>query len=143
MSRALLDVNVLIAMLDEEHADHPLARSWLEEEIGQGWASCALTQNGVVRILSQPRYPNTVSPSEIVSRLREATDTEFHEFWPCDLSLLDVDRFEISRLHGPKQVTDVYLLALAVQREGRFVTFDRAIPLAAVRGVEPGHLVLL
>lgn len=120
-----------------------MARSWLEEEIGQGWASCALTQNGVVRILSQPRYPNTVSPSEIVSRLREATDTEFHEFWPCDLSLLDVDRFEISRLHGPKQVTDVYLLALAVQREGRFVTFDRSIPLEAVRAVEPGHLVLL
>ena len=143
MSRALLDVNVLLALLDADHADHRRARSWLESEIAHGWASCALTENGFVRILSQPRYPSPVSPSEAVRRLRRATETEFHERWPCDLCLLDAERFDVSRLHGPRQVTDVYLLALAVERQGRLVTFDRSISVGAVRGAEADHLVVL
>lgn len=143
MTRALLDVNVLLALLDADHADHRRARSWLEGEIEQGWASCALTENGFVRILSQPGYPSPVSPSEAMRRLRAATRTRFHATWPCDLSLLDEERFDPTRLHGPRQVTDVYLLGLAVHRQGRLVTFDRSIPLQAVRGAEADHLVIL
>jgi hypothetical protein len=75
--------------------------------------------------------------------LRRATETEFHERWPCDLCLLDAERFDVSRLHGPRQVTDVYLLALAVERQGRLVTFDRSISVGAVRGAEADHLVVL
>ena len=140
--RALLDVNVLLALLDADHTGHRRARAWLDAEIGRGWASCAITQNGLVRILSQPQYPSPVPVAEAAARLARATGTEHHAFWPCDLSLLDasVDR---RRVHGPRQVTDVYLLALAVHHGGRFATFDGRIPLEAVPGASSEHLVVV
>ncbi len=141
--RALLDVNVLLALFDADHVDHRVARSWLEREIGTGWASCAITQNGFVRIVSQPRYPSPVPPAEAMWRLELATKTGDHEFWPCELSVLDNRRIDRTRVHGPRQVTDVYLLALAVAKGGRFVTFDRSVPLTAVVGVRNEHLVVL
>ena len=57
MRRALRDVNVLLALLDGDHIDQVRARDWLDTEIGTGWASCPITENGLVRIISQPRYP--------------------------------------------------------------------------------------
>jgi len=141
--RALLDVNVLLALLDADHVDHWRAREWLGEEIGQGWASCAITQNGCVRILSQPQYPSPVSAAEAADRLERATSSDHHAFWPCSTSVLDPTVIDRTRVHGPRQVTDVYLLALAVHHGGRFVTFDGRIPLAAVRGATPEHLVVL
>ena len=141
--RALLDVNVLLALLDADHLDHGVARAWLSSEIEHGWASCALTQNGFVRIISQPRYPSPLPPTEAIRRLQLATDTEHHEFWDCRLSLLDPGIFDPTRIHGPRQVTDAYLLALASNYRGRFVTFDRSVPLDAVRGVDEADLVVL
>lgn len=141
--RALLDVNVLLALLDSDHVDRHRAQEWLSREARHGWASCALTQNGFVRIFSQPRYPNPVSPSEAIERLRRATKTEHHEFWPCSVSLLEARRVNPSHVHGPRQVTDIYLLALAVEHGGRFVTFDGSIPLSAVPGAGSGHLVVV
>jgi uncharacterized protein len=141
--RALLDVNVLLALLDAAHVDHRRAREWISAEIQHGWASCALTQNGFVRIISQQKYPSPVSPSEAVDRLRRATVTEYHQFWTCSVSLLDDRRVNSSHVHGPRQVTDVYLLALAVEHGGRFATFDRTIPLSAVPGARPEHLAVI
>lgn len=141
--RALLDINVLLALLDADHVDHQRARDWISGEIQHGWASCALTQNGFVRIISQPRYPSPISPFEAVERLRRATSTEHHEFWPCSISLLEESRVNASHVHGPRQVTDVYLLALALEHEGRFVTFDRSISLSAAPGAKPEHLVVI
>lgn len=142
MSRALLDVNVLLAVFDSDHVDHATARSWLSAQIRHGWASCALTENGFVRVLSQPRYPHPVPPARAVQLLERARGTD-HVFWPCDMSLCDPTAIDRSRLHGPQQVTDVYLLALAVRHGGRLVTFDRTVPLSAVPGSSPGHLVVL
>jgi len=141
--RALLDINVLLALLDSDHVDHRRAKDWISKEIQHGWASCALTQNGFVRIISQPRYPSPVSPFEAVERLRRATSTRYHKFWPCAISLLEENRIDSSHIHGPRQVTDVYLLALAVEHEGRFVTFDQSIPLSAAPGARPEHLVVV
>ena len=141
--RALLDVNVLIALLDADHIEHATARAWLEREIDAGWASCPITENGFVRILSQPRYPSPVPPAEAIRRLDLARRTPQHEFWPCDASLLDARLVDSTRLHSAKQVTDVYLLALAVAKGGRFVTFDRTIPLSAVIGAQDPQLVVL
>lgn len=141
--RALLDVNVLLALLDADHVEHGTARAWLGSEIDAGWASCAITQNGFVRIVSQPRYPSPIPPAEAMRRLERATQTDRHEFWPCELSLLDAGAIDRTRVHGPRQVTDVYLLALAVARGGRFVTFDRTVPLAAVASARREHLVVL
>lgn len=140
--RALLDVNVLIALLDSDHLHHDRAVAWLTENIGAGWASCPLTQNGCIRIMSQSGYPNSVPPAAIAERLGEAIATEHHAFWPDAVSLLD-GRTEWSAVLGSRQVTDAYLLSLAVGQGGRFVTFDRAVPLKAVRGAGPKHLVVI
>lgn len=141
--RALLDINVLLALLDADHVDHGRARAWLASEIDHGWSSCALTQNGFVRIISQPRYPSPVPPVEAIRRLLRATHSEYHAFWTCDLSLLDDRSIDPTRIHGPRQVTDAYLLALACANHGRFVTFDHFVPLEAVRAARDEDLVVL
>lgn len=140
---ALLDINVLLALLDRDHVDHARARAWLQAGIAHGWASCAITQNGFVRIISQPRYPSPVTPAQAVDLLARATRTDHHTFWSCDLSLLDDTVVDRTRLHGPRQVTDAYLLALAVRNGGRFVTFDQSVALSAIPGADPAHLVVL
>lgn len=141
--RALLDINVLLALLDRDHIHHQRARSWLSGEIDQGWASCAITQNGFVRIISQPRYPSPVSPSHAIDILARASQTQYHQFWPCTASILDAETIDRPRLHSSRQITDAYLLALAVENDGRFVTFDRSIVLSAVPGAGQQHLVAL
>jgi toxin-antitoxin system PIN domain toxin len=143
LRRALLDVNVLVALLDMDHAHHRTARKWLRAQIDAGWASCPLTENGCIRIMSQPKYPNPVQTGEIIKRLTNAAATSYHEFWPDSLSILDQTVVDSGRIHGPKRVTDVYLLALAVKRGGRFVTFDGAVPLSAVPGAEKEHLTVI
>lgn len=141
--RALLDVNVLLALLDRDHVDHERARAWITDEIDRGWASCAITQNGFVRVISQRRYPSPVSPSHAIDVLDRATRAPHHEFWACDVSVLDSAVIDRSRLHSSKHVTDAYLLALAVANGGRFVTFDRSIPLSAVADADAQHLTVL
>ena len=141
--RALLDINVLIALLDADHPHHSWAAAWFKGQAQHGWASCPLTQNGCIRIMSQPNYPNSVPASVVMQLLREATGNSAHQFWPDDVSLLDVETVDATLVHGPRQVTDVYLLALAVQHRGRFVTFDGAVALAAVRKARPRHLHIL
>jgi toxin-antitoxin system PIN domain toxin len=139
--RALLDVNVLLALFDRAHVHHPRAREWFSSRAGDGWASCPLTQNGFVRIISQPRYPQPITTARAMALLHAATTTDLHEFWPADFSLLDELLVDRSRIHGPRQVTDLYLLAMAVQRGGCLATFDDAIPLSAVPAAGPHHLV--
>lgn len=141
--RGLLDVNVLIALLDSDHLHHSRAVAWLTANIGAGWASCPLTQNGCIRIMSQPGYPNAVPPAVIAERLAGAAATEHHAFWPDTVSLLDDGRTNWTAVLGSRQVTDAYLLALAVGQGGRLVTFDRAVPLKAVQGAQPRHLVVI
>ena len=143
MTRALLNINVLLALLDSDHVDHGVAHDWLDDEIDAGWASCAITENGFVRVISQPRYPSPVSPAEAIDLLSHARGGGHHEFWPCDLSLLDATVVDGSRLHGPRQVTDAYLLALATAHGGRFVTFDRSLSLSSVHGASEEHLIVL
>ena len=141
--RALLDVNVLIALLDTAHPHHGLAADWLKASIRHGWASCPITQNGCIRIMSQPSYPGSRPVTEIVERLRGGLAHRAHEFWPDSVSLLDAELVDSARVHGARQVTDTYLLALAVRRQGRFVTFDAGVAVSAVVQAEPRHLITL
>lgn len=140
---ALLDINVLLALLDSDHIDHARARDWLATEIGSGWASCAITENGFVRIVSQPRYPSPVSPAEAIALLHRACGGSQHEFWTCELSLLDEGLIDRTQLHSPRQVTDSYLLALATMHGGRFVTFDRSVAVTSVKNAKEAHLTVL
>ena len=141
--RALLDVNVLIALPDENHIHHAASSDWLAERIESGWASCPLTQNVCVRILSQPRYPNALDIGEAMARLQAAVSTPHHRFIADDVSLLDDTVVDRRRLSGPRQVTDVYLLALAVAHGARMVTLDKSVPLSSVRGASEDSLVAI
>lgn len=141
--RALLDVNVLVALFDANHSLHVPAMRWFAEHGDAGWASCPITQNGCVRVMSQPGYPERMPVVNLVERLRQATAHPAHQFWPDDASVLDEDVVDATRIHGPNQLTDVYLLALAVSHGGCLVTLDQGIPAAAVRGAQKKHLVVI
>jgi uncharacterized protein len=141
--RALLDVNVLIALLDSDHASHDSAINWFAKHAREGWASCPITQNGCIRIMSNLGYPNPLPVRAVIEHLTDACRQDVHEFWPDEVSLLDSDVVDASRIHGPRPLTDIYLLALAVQHEGRLVTFDSGILLAAVRNATSQNLFIL
>lgn len=141
--RALLDVNVLIALLDTDHSLHARAVGWFSEHAKNGWSSCPITQNGCVRVMSHPGYANPVPIVAVVERLGEAMRDPLHEFWPDDVTIVDAETLDSSRTHGPRQVTDVYLLALAVKHGGRFVTFDSRVGIEAVRGAKRQNLLPL
>ena len=96
-----------------------------------------------MRIVSQPRYPKPLPISRAIELLGEEIDGTDHAFWPDDVSLLDARRIDRTGILGPKQLTDVYLLALAVKNGGRLATFDRAIPIGAVLGATKRNLVIL
>jgi toxin-antitoxin system PIN domain toxin len=140
--RALLDVNLLIALFDSTHVHHERAHAWRLAALDQGWATCPLTQNGFLRVVCSRGYHRPLSPADAFAVLGAQMDVAGHEFWPADISLYD-QLFDRSRVLGPKQLTDVYLLGLAVRRNGRLATFDRRIPLRAVRGAEPKHLTVI
>ncbi len=141
--RALLDVNVLLALMDRDNVHHRAAMQWWRSDRDNGWASCPLTQNGFVRISCQSNFPGRPTVAQAVDQLRRQIAEPNHAFWPDDISIADEGWFDRGRLLGPRQITDAYLLALAVKNGGRFVTFDRGIPLRAVRRAEPRHLVVL
>lgn len=138
MSRpALLDVNVLVALFDPDHIHHDLAHDWFADNRPRGWATCPVTENGFVRVLSNPAYGSAVSrPSELVARLRRFCRSGHHQFWPDVVSLTDESLFDPAFVGGHRQITDVYLLGLAKKRGGRLATFDRTITRKAVVGAE-------
>ena len=139
----LLDVSVLVALFDNAHRAHDAISDWFLDHSPQGWASCAITENGFARVVSQPTYPAPSTVRAAVAKLALARSHGCHEFWPCHLSLADPAAIASERLLGPGQITDVYLLALAVAHNGRFVTLDRRIALDAVPGATAANLLVL
>ncbi len=144
--RGLLDVNVLIALLDLEHPASDTVHRWLAEWHG-GIATCPIVENGAVRIMSQPAYAQggpAIPSGDIVQRIARMKQTA-HDlvFWPDAISLSDGKRFDAASIHGARQVTDIYLLGLAVAKDATLVTLDRNIPLRAVRGALAQHLTTL
>ena len=93
--------------------------------------------------MGQPAYPNPLPVARVAERLAEATATADHEFWPDDVSLLGAGVMDWHRVIGPRQITDVYLLAIAVQRHGRFVTFDARVSPNAVARARDEHLCVI
>ena len=141
--RALLDVNVLISLFDIPHIHHGRARSWWAMHRSTGWASCPSTQNGFARDISKPGYVRPIALRSALSGLVAQLAQPDHEFWPEDISITDERLFDRSFILGPNQITDVYLLGLAVKNRGRLVTFDRGLTISAVRGAKARHLVVL
>jgi toxin-antitoxin system PIN domain toxin len=139
----LLDVNVLIALIDPAHEFHAAAHLWFQHNRKFGWATCPITENGCLRILSKPGYP---FPGLTVARVRdilaELAGAEGHLFWPDSVSILEAKRFDLAGA-APKILTDIYLLRLAAAFDGRLVTLDRTIRWQWVNGCEPDHLEIL
>ena len=141
---ALLDVNILVALFDPDHVHHELAHDWFADHRAHGWATCPVTENGCVRVLANPKYRVIVPrPIELVERLRRFCSSGDHAFWPAFVSLRDETIFKPPFIRGHRQLTDVYLLGLAVKTGGRLATFDRAIPLGAVVGATRDALAVI
>ena len=108
-----------------------------------GWATCPITENGFLRIASQKAYSNPLPLPDTMALLRQWAKPPLHAFWPDDISLLDASTIDHGRVLAPRQLTDIYLLALATKNGGRLVTFDRGISLAAAKGASQENLVML
>lgn len=145
MSRvALLDVNVLVALFDPDHVHHEAAHAWFPPSRGGGWATCPLTENGVVRVLSNPAYgAEPERPGALFARLRSFCASGGHVFWPDDVTFRSARTLRAGAALSHGTLTDVYLLALAVAHDGRLATFDRRISLSAVAGAAKEHLELI
>jgi uncharacterized protein len=143
--RALFNVNVLIALLDPDHPASHAAHQWLSGHT-DGTATCPIVQNGALRVMTQASYAQGGVPltlRQVLGALRKTLDAANHEFWPDAVSLADTQVFDHDCIFGPKQLTDIYLLGLAVSRKACLVTLDQNIPLSAVRGAQAANLVVL
>lgn len=135
MKAYLLDANILLALAWPNHIHHTEVRGWFRDKGADRFCTCPLTQTAFVRISSNPKFTaQAVSPSEALDLLREICALPGHRFWPDDLSL-EAAPATVSRLAGHRQVTDAYLLALAISHDGLLATLDRGI--AAVAGNNP------
>ena len=131
----LLDANVLIALVDPAHVQHDSAHDWFAKSGRKSWATCPLTENGLLRIMGHARYPNSPgTPAAVAGILAGLRALPGHVFWPDDISLMDSKRVNTARLLNSAQVTDSYLLALAHAHDGKLATFDRKLLVAAVQG---------
>jgi len=128
MKGYLLDTNLLIAMFWPSHQRHEQAVKWFTRHRAKGWATCPLTQGGFVRIVSNPAFSrDAVQPREAIHVLSANTAAEDHEFWPDELPFAEAVLFAGVRLMGHQQVTDAYLLGLAIRRGGVLATLDERI----------------
>ena len=128
MKGYLLDTNLLIALLWPSHEQHDLAVKWFTRHRAKGWATCPITQAGFVRIVSNPAFSrDAVQPREAVQVLSANTAAPDHAFWPDGIPVAKAVDFTGVRLMGHQQVTDAYLLGLAVSRGGVLATLDQRI----------------
>ena len=124
---SLLDVNMLIALAWPSHVHHRTAHTWFGKNASQGWATCPLTQCGFVRISSNAKIiPDAVTPKNALALLNEIVKQATHTFWEDDIGILD-KHIPSEYLVGHRQITDAYLLGLAIQHHGRLVTLDRGL----------------
>jgi len=129
----LLDVNLLLALFDSAHQHHEPAHLWFGQVGRHSWATCPITENGFTRVISNPAYANSpISPELAVEKLRIFCQQPAHVFWPDMCSLRDVAIFDVSRLRGHQQITDLYLVGLAAKNGGKLATFDGRIPVAGL-----------
>jgi hypothetical protein len=134
----LLDVNVLVARFWEPHVFHQKVRSWMADHKREGWASCPITQAGLVRTISNPGFsPEVPSPAEAMHWLAETLHRDpSHHFWADDLPVAAACHKSESKLSGFRQIADAYLLGLAIHNKGRLLTLDRRM-LALAPGDSP------
>ena len=126
MAPCLLDVNVLIALLWPAHESYAKAQRWFARHARQGWATCPITQAAFVRVVSNPAFsPDAPTTQEAAAVLEANLKHPEHQFWADDIGFAESVR--TLKLSGHRQVTDAYLLGLALHKRARFATLDRSL----------------
>ena len=146
MSAALLDVNVLVTLLWRPHAFHRAAMKWFVHNDKHGWATCSLTQAGFVRVVSNPGVDAAApTPAKALGLLKASTESNsYHQFWADTIPLTAIGASLQNRIRGHNQITDAYLLAMAIHRNATLVTFDARMQSLAPKGsAEHDALVIL
>jgi uncharacterized protein len=145
MSAYLLDVNVLIALSWPGHAFHSSVQTWFSRNANKGWATCPLVEIGFVRLLSNPAFsPRAVTPNEALEALKHNVKHSAHQFWKDELSIVEALELLRSQIAGHQQITDAYLLALAIRHKGKLATLDKRLVGAFGRtGAERSHVELI
>ena len=142
MTVYLLDVNVLIALVDPNHVQHDAAHDWFGRVGRRAFATCPISENGLVRILSHPKYPSSPgAPGVVMNSLNALRAMPGHRFWPDNVSLADGHVVDPARLSSHAQLTDTYLLALAKATGGKLASMDRRLVTNAV--LEGGQVLAL
>jgi toxin-antitoxin system PIN domain toxin len=142
----LLDVNILVARFWERHPFHGKVRTWMDSHESDGWATCPITQLGVIRTISNPAFDKqTPRPAEVMHWMEKTLrEHPAHQFWPDDVNVFEACRNTAGRLQGFRQLTDAYLLGLAIRHNAGFVTLDRRILDLVAKDEEAlGSLVIL
>jgi uncharacterized protein len=135
VTRYLLDVNVLIALIDPAHLQHEQVHAWFGKVGNRAFATCPITENGLLRIVGHPKYPNSPGPpSTVVAALTAIRSLSGHAFWPDSLSLIDSEHADPALLTSHSRVTDSYLLALARANKGKLATLDQKLATEVVAG---------
>ena len=133
MTRYLLDVNILIALVDPAHVQHEEVHEWFGRVGRTSFATCPITENGLLRIVGHPKYPNSPGPpSTVASALAAIRSLPGHAFWPDSISLADSSFVDASLLSSHSRVTDSYLLALARANKGQLATLDHKLATEVV-----------
>ena len=141
---ALLDVNVLVALFDGNHTHHEAAHAWFAAHRELGWATCPITENGFVRVISNVAYPGRrTTLRDAIDRLSSFRDSGGHVFWLDTATLCDRNVFRPEHVSGHGQITDAYLLGLAAANGGRLASFDRRIVVDAVTGATSANLTII
>lgn len=145
MTAALLDVNVLVALLWPAHEGHERAQNWFARNAGGGWATCPMTQAGFVRIVSNPAFSrDAVTPKEAIQLLAANMQHRAHQFWADEIDVVEAMVPFAERLKGHQQVTDAYLLGLARQKKGKLATMDKAVTeLFAEKSMERNLVIVI
>lgn len=141
--RALLDINVLIALAWPNHVHHGQAQHWFTGAAADGWATCPLTQSGFVRVSSNPAVPHAVSPPAAAELLRRLVDIGDHVFFEDDISIVEAPEVDRARIASHSQVTDAHVLAIARRHGGRLATFDPGIQRSLSRGDRDPTIALI
>ena len=131
----LLDINLLIALGDRDHVHHRAARSWFGKISSDGWATCPTTENGFLRVITNPKYPGCPGPpARVLPLLQALRQLPGHLFWKEELSIASGGAISFTERTSHKAITDLYLLALAVERRGKLATLDTRIDPTCVVG---------
>ncbi len=145
MTAVLLDVNVLIALMWPAHEGHGHVQEWFGEHAGSGWATCPFTEAAFVGIVANPAFSrDAVTPPEAIKLLAANTQHKGHQFWSDEIGFAEATREFENRLTGHQQVTDAYLLGLAMHRKGKLATMDKGVSeLLAERSLEREFVVMI